>query len=1121
MQRKWYVSVVQVSTVRAVVLALMSSLLTAVVAVTTPAPAQAIGAQGVMLDTSVYHHSCAIDSNGEVWCWGYNTSTGIQLGMLGAGLTTESSTVPVKANLPNGVIARQLVMGYVSACVISTTGQLYCWGNFTFGNGPFNMSETPTLQSVPNNSEVLDVALGRRSHVCMLLETNTVCGGDNAFGQLGTPDTSTNYRQVPLPAATVDLDVEWDSSCAVLATGQVYCWGSNQYGQLGNPALTDTMTSTPQLVSLPAGAVATSVSVGISSTCVVLSTGPAYCWGKNDYGQLGTGNYTNSTSPQLLQMPSGESVTSIHAGNSHACAITVSEQLYCWGWNGYGQLGLDQLVNRNVPTLVSVPLNAGEKLVEVGVGTGETCVMTTSRTLCSGLNHKGQLGNGTTTDATTFQEVSGFTETSRRCADVTSTTGQNYELWDLSYCDFAKVPGATFESATAYGVNLQYAKAAGLNFRNALLGNAFFENSDLVSADFRRASIGGVRFNNANLTSAMLDTATASSTNFLGANLSSISVNATNFSGAQVDRGAGPGIVGTPAAMPSERTLVSGTFRSTDVLYWALRVGSGTADTPTITTNAGGIGVLIADPVANSVDSVTVTVTKSNPGQKIFFNGVESASGIKSETLTVGDNAIQIRILADDGTSERITSLIVPRQADCSAALAPGVNLFGCDLRSRNLAGVNLTNANLGRATLSGMNLETLTAPGANLGHANLSGANLHQVSFLNAMLLGANFESATLTQAGMAGVLAENANFTNANLSQANLTNAFLQSAVLTNATLTSAVLNNALVTNANFSGAVVSVGAGPVSGSAIFAMSDYLRIVSGRFRSGALMSLSVNATMTPAFAVDTRDYYVSLPNTTTALQFTVTPADSATVLKLEFNLMTGSPNAPFSAVETVAVPVGTTTFRVDNMVEGSGGGVILTNRWNIHVTRAAAPAPSSGSGGGGGGGGGGAPAPAPIVTTETATTTPKVETSTVTPKVETATATGGSGIGGSTSTGSGSVNETPTVTAPLVTTEVRRLVFTYTPRQTVLNKAQLQRLRSQLTATTTAVSVLGYVTRSKSTSADRALSLQRANRAASQIVRTSSTPKPTTRGAGGAKAKGCETAKNNCVVVLITRTK
>ena len=63
------------------------------------------------------------------------------------------------------------------------------------------------------------------------------------------------------------------------------------------------------------------------------------CWGRNNYGQLGDGTYTNSYTPVAVGLPAGSTATALALGNSHSCAILDDGSVHCWGYNGNGQLG--------------------------------------------------------------------------------------------------------------------------------------------------------------------------------------------------------------------------------------------------------------------------------------------------------------------------------------------------------------------------------------------------------------------------------------------------------------------------------------------------------------------------------------------------------------------------------------------------------------------------------------------------------------------------------------------------------------------------------------------------------------------------------------------------------------
>jgi len=144
-----------------------------------------------------------------------------------------------------------------------------------------------------------------------------------------------------------------------------------------------------------------SISAGLGRTCGIQIDGSAYCWGKNDQGQLGSGGTTGSSRPVLLHAPVGSDTAlrfiSIAVGDSgqHTCGISVDKRAFCWGDNAQGQLGDNSTTGRDIPTAV----DTGLALVGITVGGDQTCAWTPDyRALCWGDNGFGQLGDGTTTD---------------------------------------------------------------------------------------------------------------------------------------------------------------------------------------------------------------------------------------------------------------------------------------------------------------------------------------------------------------------------------------------------------------------------------------------------------------------------------------------------------------------------------------------------------------------------------------------------------------------------------------------------------------------------------------------------------------------------------------------------
>ncbi|MEM7126057.1 MAG: C13 family peptidase [Chloroflexota bacterium] len=346
------------------------------------------------------YHSCGLTSSGGVLCWGVNVR-----GQLGNGSTIDSNT-PVAVNgLSSGVSA--ISASYNHTCALTSSGGVLCWGDNSagqLGDGSFGNTRNTPVDVIGLSSGVIAISAGGGSidggHTCALTSSGGVlCWGDNRSGQLG--DGSTSSRSTPVAVSDLSSGVTAISvgsyhTCALTSSGGgVLCWGQNGAGQLGNGSSGfNNGSSTPVAVSGLASGVS-AISAGSAHTCVLMSSGGVLCWGDNEFGQLGDGSTTDSSTPVAVSgLSSG--VTAISAGNGYTCALTSSGGVLCWGDNDYGQLGDGSTTDSSTPVAVS-GLSSGVSAISTGNGTfrGHNCAVTSSGGVkCWGWNFFGQLGDG-------------------------------------------------------------------------------------------------------------------------------------------------------------------------------------------------------------------------------------------------------------------------------------------------------------------------------------------------------------------------------------------------------------------------------------------------------------------------------------------------------------------------------------------------------------------------------------------------------------------------------------------------------------------------------------------------------------------------------------------------------
>jgi alpha-tubulin suppressor-like RCC1 family protein len=242
------------------------------------------------------------------------------------------------------------------------------------------------------------------AHTCVLTGLNHVrCWGNNQFGQLGygnaidvgdAPDRLPfTAGDVPLPASdpVQQLVAGKNHTCALTRSGFVYCWGDNQFGQLGYNS-TDNLGDGENVTSfgvVSVGDLVTRIAAGGDHTCAILLSGALRCWGRNDFGQLGRGNTENLGDDETVEsagnvnLGPGVLVKDLALGDSHTCALLKTGAVRCWGRNDVGQLGYGDTENRgdNEPINGLPNVSLTGTVRKLVAGAYHTCALTRAGTL--------------------------------------------------------------------------------------------------------------------------------------------------------------------------------------------------------------------------------------------------------------------------------------------------------------------------------------------------------------------------------------------------------------------------------------------------------------------------------------------------------------------------------------------------------------------------------------------------------------------------------------------------------------------------------------------------------------------------------------------------------------------
>ncbi|EME30000.1 Probable E3 ubiquitin-protein ligase HERC1 [Galdieria sulphuraria] len=343
-------------------------------------------------------------ASSALYTWG--RAKNYRLGRRG---TRDDSCQPELIKVFENCAIQQVACGGGHTLVLLEDGCLHSFGYNQYGqlgNGTKVDSPLDASRDISSlSNKLIAVACGRYHSAALDVNGTVFTWGGGKNGRLGHNDEQT--RTIPcrithLPRAH-KIFCGYHITAAITDDG-LYTWGWGEHGQLGQGSLEDSY-GPKKVIFDDANLAISQLACGDRHCLVRTESGDVYTWGSNEFGQLGIGRYNEIySSPVLLTSLAGMMVTFVAAGDRHSAAVTNTGSLFTWGCGAEGQCGHGDYNDCDMPFLVESLV--GVFILKVFCGHNFTVALSKDNDIyVFGNNSYGQLGDGSKSSCCTPRKL--------------------------------------------------------------------------------------------------------------------------------------------------------------------------------------------------------------------------------------------------------------------------------------------------------------------------------------------------------------------------------------------------------------------------------------------------------------------------------------------------------------------------------------------------------------------------------------------------------------------------------------------------------------------------------------------------------------------------------------------